>query len=69
MYYPQNSFVAPIPEEISEGHSSFASSHVIPTSWGDGPPESYVEDGIEEEDEVKLVGRSKENEADRKSVV
>lgn len=57
MYYSPNSFVAPIPEEISEGHSSFASSHVIPTSWGDGPPDSYVEEGIEEEDEAKLVGQ------------
>lgn len=65
MYYPQNSFVAPIPEEISEGHSSFASSHVIPTSWGDGPPDSYVEEGIEEEDEVKLVGQSSEGQASK----
>ena len=61
MYYPQNSFVAPIPEEISEGHSSFASSHVIPTSWGDGPPDPYAEEGIEEEDEVKLVAKSNED--------
>lgn len=59
-YYMQNTFVAPIPEELSEGHSSFASSHVIPTSWGDGPPDSFMEEGIEEEDEVKLVTQGTE---------
>ncbi|KAI4157394.1 MAG: hypothetical protein L6R39_000676 [Caloplaca ligustica] len=50
-FYPQNAFVAPIPEEQSETHSSFASSHVMLTSWGDGPPEYYIGSGISEEDE------------------
>lgn len=54
-YYSQNSFVAPIPEEVAESvknsHGSFASSHVMPTSWGDGPPDSYVVDEDECEDD------------------
>ena len=50
-YYPQNSFVTPIPEEQSEAHNSFASSHVFPTSWGDGPPGYYTGKGIDEEEE------------------
>ena len=50
-YYSQNSFVPPIPEERSESHSSYASSHVMPESWGDGPPEYYMGSGIDEEDE------------------
>ncbi|KAL8699654.1 MAG: hypothetical protein Q9201_005883 [Fulgogasparrea decipioides] len=50
-FYPQNAFVAPIPEEQSETHSSFASSHVVASSWGDGPPEYYMGSGISEEDE------------------
>ena len=49
--YSASSFVPPIPEEASETHSSYASSHVMPTSWGDGPPEYYMGDGIDEEDE------------------
>lgn len=49
-YYPQNTFVAPIPEEQSEAHNSFASSHVMPTSWGEGPPEYYPGRGINEGD-------------------
>ena len=49
--YSASSFVPPIPEEASETHSSYASSHVIPTSWGDGPPEYYMGEGIDEEDE------------------
>lgn len=49
-YYLQSSHVTPIPEEIPEtGHGSFASSHVIPTSWGDGPPEFYL--GLDEDEE------------------
>lgn len=44
-YYPQSTFVAPILEEISEARSSYASSHVMPSSWGDGPPEYYKGDG------------------------
>lgn len=48
MYYPQNSYVSPIPEEMSEGHGSYASSHVIPTSWGDGPPSYYMGESNEE---------------------
>lgn len=51
-YYSQSSHVTPIPEEIPEtGHDSFASSHVIPTSWGDGPPESDV--GLDEDEEER----------------
>ena len=49
--YSASSFVPPIPEEASETHSSYASSHVMPTSWGDGPPEYYLGEGIDEEDE------------------
>lgn len=53
MYYPQNSYVSPIPEEMSEGHASYASSHVIPTSWGDGPPSYYMGESNEDESGVK----------------
>ncbi|MCJ1464233.1 hypothetical protein MMC07_002846 [Pseudocyphellaria aurata] len=49
-YYTQNSFVAPIPEEIPEPHTSFASSHVMPSSWGEGPPHQYQGDGVYGED-------------------
>lgn len=57
-YYSNTSFVPPIPEEMSDAHSSFASSHVIPESWGDGPPEYYMEGGIDEEDEDAQGGNS-----------
>ena len=50
-YYSQNSFVPPIPEERSETHSSYASSHTIPESWGNGPPGYSMGAGIDEEDE------------------
>ena len=50
-YYSQNSFVTPILEEQPESHNSYASSHVMPASWGDGAPDIYTEGGIEEEDE------------------
>lgn len=50
-YYSQTSFVPPIPEEMSETHSSYASSNAIPESWGDGPPEYYMGAGIDEEEE------------------
>ncbi|KAL9006668.1 MAG: hypothetical protein Q9188_000542 [Gyalolechia gomerana] len=60
-FYPQNAFVAPIPEEQSETHSSFASSHVIPASWGDGPPEYYMGSGISEEDEDDVHSPSSPN--------
>ena len=50
-YYSQTSFVAPIPEEMSETHSSYASSTVMPESWADGPPEYYMSAGIDEEEE------------------
>lgn len=50
-YYSQTSFVPPIPEEMSETHSSYASSTVMPESWGDGPPEYYMGAGIDEEEE------------------
>lgn len=49
-YYSQSSYVTPIPEELPEtGHGSFASSHVIPTSWGDVSPEFYL--GLDEDEE------------------
>ncbi|KAK2743423.1 hypothetical protein FQN57_004888 [Myotisia sp. PD_48] len=44
-FYPSGSHVSPIPEEFPEnipGHvGSFASSRVIPSSWGSAPPESF----------------------------
>ena len=56
-YYSQTSFVPPIPEEMSDAHSSYASSHVIPgVSWADGPPEYYMGSGIDEEEETSTVG-------------
>lgn len=55
-YYSQTSFVPPIPEEMSETHSSYASSTVIPVSWEDGPPEYYTGGGIEEEEEEDAPG-------------
>ncbi|KAL8975386.1 MAG: hypothetical protein Q9197_000367 [Variospora fuerteventurae] len=54
-FYPQNAVVAPIPEEQSESHSSFASSHAMPSSWDNGPPQYCIGSGIsEEEDEDEL---------------
>ena len=61
-YYSHSSFVAPIPEEMPESHrstravrapqyGSYASSHVIPQSWADGPPGYYTEAYVEEEDD------------------
>ena len=55
-YYSQTSFVPPIPEEMSDSHSSYASSHAIPSSWADGPPEYYMGPGIEEEEEDASIG-------------
>ena len=55
-YYSQNSFVPPIPEEMSETHSSYASSQVFAESWGDGPPDYYMGGGIDEEDEDHSQG-------------
>lgn len=53
-YYSQISYVTPIPEEAAEsiknGHGSFASSHVMPTSWPDGPTDSFLT-GEDEDDE------------------
>lgn len=55
-YYSQSSYVTPIPEELPEhpnlqnSHGSYASGHLMPTSWGDGPPEYYLGVGNEEED-------------------
>lgn len=54
MYFSQNSYVSPIPEEISEGHGSQASSQVNPTSWGDGPPSYYMEKHNEKESEKTM---------------
>ena len=51
-YYSQSSYVAPIPEELPEftqiSHGSYASSHVIPAIWNDGPPEHAL--GEEDDD-------------------
>ena len=55
-YYSQTSFVPPIPEEMSDTHSSYASSAVMPESWGDGPPEYYMGTGIDEEEEEEAPG-------------
>lgn len=51
-YYSQSaSFIPPIAEEASDKHSSYASSHVIPESWGEGTPDYLASPGIQEEDE------------------
>lgn len=55
-YYSQTSFVPPIPEELSDTHSSYASSTVMPVSWSDGPPEYYMGAGIDEEEEEDAPG-------------
>lgn len=55
-YYSNTSFVPPIPEEMSDAHSSIASSNLIPESWGDGPPRYYMGGGIDEEDEDDAQG-------------
>ena len=59
-YYSQNSYVAPIPEELPEtgqrSHGSYASSTTIPASWGDGPPRYYMDEGIGEEEEEDVQG-------------
>ena len=52
-YYSQSSFVSPIPEDPEPRGTSYASSHVMPTSWGDGPPEYYMGDGIGDEDDYE----------------
>ena len=53
-YYSQSSYVAPIPEEAPEStlesHGSFASSHVIPKSWGEAPTEYKTGDDDGEEE-------------------
>ncbi|KAL8691042.1 MAG: hypothetical protein Q9218_003644 [Villophora microphyllina] len=56
-FYPQNAFVTPISEE-PESRSSLASSHVMPNSWGDGPPGYYMASGIDEEDEDSVQSPS-----------
>lgn len=58
MYYSQNSYVSPIPEEMSEGHSSYASGQVFPSSWGDGPPSYYLGEDNEEDTGTKTSGIS-----------
>ncbi len=55
-YYSQTSFVPPIPEEMSDTHSSYASSAVMPVSWSDGPPEYYMGTGIDEEEDEDTPG-------------
>ncbi|MCJ1425375.1 hypothetical protein MMC29_003274 [Sticta canariensis] len=49
-YYTQNSYVAPIPEEMSDAHASFASSHVIARNWADGTLYPYHGEGFYRED-------------------
>ncbi|MCJ1308308.1 hypothetical protein MMC25_001961 [Agyrium rufum] len=56
-YYSQASYVAPIPEDPEPRGTSLASSHVMPTSWGDGPPEYYMGLEEEEDDELPEEGR------------
>ncbi|KAL8998843.1 MAG: hypothetical protein Q9169_002181 [Polycauliona sp. 2 TL-2023] len=60
-FYPQNAFVAPIPEEQSEARSSFTSSQVMPSSWGDGPPDYYMGSGVSEGDEDEIHSPSSTN--------
>ncbi|KAL9120647.1 MAG: hypothetical protein Q9187_002797 [Circinaria calcarea] len=61
-YYSQSSYVTPIPEELPEHpnsqnpHEPYASSHLMPTSWGDGPPEYYLGETTGEEAEEVLGG-------------
>ena len=56
-YYSQSSFVSPIPEDPEPRGTSYASSHVMPTSWGDGPPEYYMGNGMgDDEDEDRFDG-------------
>ncbi|KAI9716112.1 MAG: hypothetical protein M1812_005539 [Candelaria pacifica] len=54
--YSQSSYVSPIPEESPQrSHGSFASSHVIPSSWGSGPPDPSSSgglDGLSDEDDL-----------------
>ncbi|KAL6713586.1 hypothetical protein ACLMJK_009051 [Lecanora helva] len=57
-YYSNQSFVPPIIEEMSEPHSSYASSQVLGESWGDGPPQYYMGGDIEEEDDYSQGGNS-----------
>lgn len=56
--YSASSFVPPIPEEASETHSSYASSHVMPTSWGDGPQSTIWERALTKKTRAKgeIVG-------------
>lgn len=58
MYYSQNSYVSPIPEEMPEGHSSYASDQVVPSSWGDGPPSYYMGDDNEDSSGIKAPAMS-----------
>ena len=61
-YYLPPTYVTPIPEELPEtahrSQNSFASSHVIPSSWGSSPPNLYVgeDPGEDEENEDVSVG-------------
>ena len=63
-YYSQSSYVTPIPEELPEypnaqnPHGSYASSHLMPTSWGDGPPEYYLGEGVGEQEEEVPEGEN-----------
>jgi len=58
-YYLPPTYVTPIPEESLEtahrSQGSFASSHVIPSSWGSSPPNLYVGEDPEEEEEGENV--------------
>ncbi|PGH00166.1 hypothetical protein AJ80_09219 [Polytolypa hystricis UAMH7299] len=69
-YYSSSSFVSPIPEEFPESvpryGGSYASSKVIPSSWGSGSPESDIlnayEDYPDEYDDYKGQPMSPQNE-------
>ena len=71
-YYSQTSFVTPIPEEATESpkkqqHGSYASSHVIPKSWADGPPEYYMTSYTEEDEDdfdEQTIRESRSTDAD-----
>ncbi|KAJ5116426.1 hypothetical protein N7456_000774 [Penicillium angulare] len=66
----RKSSVSPIPEEIPNPRQtlgSYASSRVIPSSWGSGPAESeilgaYLDDGSSEDEEDELKHNTSKNE-------
>lgn len=64
-YYPQNSLVTSIPEEISEAHGPLASSHVVSSGWGDEPPGHPVGESILEEQEPNTTNPSTDTRGSR----